>query len=289
MLALLALALVGGGAWLALHAKPTTTAQNPTPQPPPPVPAPSLPVPAPVPKPTIEVILDSNPTGAKILRDGVVTAETPEALKLTGPATVVLHKDGWTDKTVTVNPATTHKMVVKLERARVAAVTPPKKTGKDEHATPAKAPAKPSDTMDPYAGKPVEKTPAKPVEKAAPAKPVEKTAPAKPVEKSHDELSSRVEKQAASSVPGGHRLGTIYRGAAAEEGGRSDWYVDSRRRPLLHLRRRRRRQRQEALPLLVGPGRPPPDVDARRHAAREDGLLHRLPRQISRPGEGRRR
>ena len=56
-------------------------------------------------------------------------------------------------------------MVVKLERARVAAVTPPKKTGKDEHATPAKAPAKPSDTIDPYAGKPVEKTPAKPVEK----------------------------------------------------------------------------------------------------------------------------
>jgi serine/threonine-protein kinase len=238
VIALLALLLVGGGAWFALHGtkteapanpapgNPSTShlaPSNPAPQPSPAVPAPSLPAPSPAPKPTIEVILDSNPTGAKILRDGVVSAETPEALKLTGTASVVLHKDGYADKTVTIDPATTHKLVVKLERAHVAAApTPPKKAAKDAPATVAKAPAptKPSgDTMDPYANG---KTP--PKSSPPPAKPTPPPVAAPP--KSHDAISARVEKQGASNVPGGHRLGAIYAGAAAEEGGRSDWFVE---------------------------------------------------------------
>jgi len=226
LLALLALLLVGGGAWFALRGvkkevpgTPPPQPQNPSPQPPPAVPAPSLPAPPPAPKPTIQVILDSNPTGAKILRDGVATAETPEALKLTAPATVVLHKDGYADKTVTIDPASTRKVMVKLERAHAAAPASPKK--KDEHVAVAKAPApaKPSgETIDPYAGG---KTPAKSA--PTPAKP---TAPVAAPPKSHDELSSRVEKQGGGAVPGGHRVGAIYKGAAADEGGRSDWFVD---------------------------------------------------------------
>ena len=49
--------------------------------------------------------------------------------------------------------------------------------------------------------------------------------PAAPPPKSHDELSSRVDRQGASSIAGGHRVGAIYRGAAASEGGRSDWFA----------------------------------------------------------------
>ena len=230
VLALLALALVGGAVWfLVPHGGPVTTVApanpTPTPQPLPPVPAPQLPVVPPAPAPAIEVIVDSTPTGAKIVRAGAVVAETPEALKLTGPETIVLRKDGWVDKSVTVNPAATHKLVVKLERAHVAV----KPSG---HADVAKAgvrptPAKPNETLDPYA------TPSTTPKTAAggkPATPVSggKSAAAKPAapvpaSKSHDDLSSRVEKAGESS---GHRVGALYRGAAAEEGGRSDWFAD---------------------------------------------------------------
>jgi hypothetical protein len=41
-----------------------------------------------------------------------------------------------------------------------------------------------------------------------------------------DELAARIDKQAASVAPGGHRVGDVYKGSAPEEGGRSDWFVD---------------------------------------------------------------
>ncbi len=227
VLGLLALALVGGAAWLLVPHGGKAPA-NPSPQPLPPVPAPNPTLPAPEPTPTVEVILDSNPTGAKILRDGVVVAETPEALKLSGPDTVVLRKEGWADKSVTVDPAATRKLVVKLERAHAVAPTPKVASTKPApgHSDVAKAgtkppaPPKPGElVVDPY-GTP---TPAPKAATTKPTAPVKPAAPPPPAPKPHDELSSRVEKGGESV---GHRIGTIYKGAAADEGGRSDWFAE---------------------------------------------------------------
>jgi len=220
---LLVLLLAGGAALLWHRAGSDTTTSHASPQPLPAVPPPTPPAPAPAPpaKPAVEVILDSTPTGAKIVRDGVVTGETPEALELTAATTVILRKDGWADKSVTLDPQTTHKMVVKLERVRAAKPIATKTATPAPATTPAatsKA-AKPGEPVDPYASVAATK-------KAAASSPAKSPPPAATPPKSHDELSGRVEKRGASVVAGGHRVGAIYRGAAAEEGGRSDWFVD---------------------------------------------------------------
>ncbi|MGZ3440713.1 MAG: PEGA domain-containing protein, partial [Polyangia bacterium] len=223
VLALLALALVGGGAWLLIPhgGKTTQIAQNPTPSPLPPLPPPAPVLPPPTPPKTIEVIVDSTPTGAKIVRDGVVTAETPEALSLTGPVTVVIRKDGYAEKSVTIDPAATHKLVVKLERAKVVAsktpARPPTKTEPPKTPTKVATAPKPGEPVDPYA------TPTPKTTAAPPPKPP--TPPVATPPKTHDELSGRLEKSGGALVAGGHRVGAIYRGAAANEGGRSDWFV----------------------------------------------------------------
>jgi hypothetical protein len=206
MLALLAFVLVvaAGGAWLLLPHGARTAPANPTPQPLPALPPPRPALPPPAPAPTIEVIVDSTPTGAKIVRDGVAVGETPEALALAGPVTVVLRKDSFADKTVVVDPAATRKLVVKLERVHASAPKPPAHP-------PSKVAVAASNAATP-----------KPAATATAT--ATRTRPAAPPP-AHDDLAARVEKQGAAAVSGGHRVGALYRGAAAEEGGRSDWFV----------------------------------------------------------------
>ncbi|MDB4966458.1 MAG: hypothetical protein JWN44_2147, partial [Myxococcales bacterium] len=179
----------------------------------PPAPTPTTPAPTPPPAREISVIVDSIPAGAKILRDGKVIGDTPEAVKLTAATALVLEKDGYLPKPITVDPSQGHKTVVKLERTKKAAKEPVKV---------AQNGFKPGEPVDPYANAPPSKggTPSK--TPALPTKPAPPPAPKAPA----DMLTSRVERQSALSLPGGHRLGAIYKGAAAEEDGRSDWYVD---------------------------------------------------------------
>ena len=252
------LAGLGGGGYLLLAhpaAAPTTaaTTSQPTTAAPSPTPA-AAPLQSKAAAPEVEVILDSLPTGAKIVRDGEVIAETPEALKLAGVTSLLLRKDGYADKPVVVDPGKTRKLMVKLERVKAVAIkapaplkatttpsssstapgksatapvksatTPPVKGAttppvKSATTTAAKSATTPPTRLAtaagaaPRAGEPLEPY------KSTPRPPPAPRAPA-------DELGARVEKQAAQLLAGGHRLGAIYRGAAAEEGGRSDWFV----------------------------------------------------------------
>ncbi|HEX9103214.1 MAG TPA: hypothetical protein VF997_13475, partial [Polyangia bacterium] len=103
---------------------------------------------------------------------------------------------------------------------------PGKQSGKEPPALAAAPKPKPGEPVDPYATPNKPTSPPKPgAPSAAPPSPPPSASVAAPG-RPHDELSARLEKQGASAVPGGHRLGAIYRGAAAEEGGRSDWFVD---------------------------------------------------------------
>ena len=63
------------------------------------------------------------PPGAKIFVDGVAVAETPEAIKVEKGKTrsLVLKKDGFAEQAETVDPARTHKLLVRLERVKKAA------------------------------------------------------------------------------------------------------------------------------------------------------------------------
>jgi hypothetical protein len=99
-----------------------------------------------------------------------------------------------------------------------AKTTAPKPTTPTTPATPTTPPKAPGGPVDPYANGNASGSAKKP--------PATMSPPVATPPKSHDELSGRVEKRGASVVAGGHRVGAIYRGAAAEEGGRSDWFVD---------------------------------------------------------------
>ena len=68
----------------------------------------------------LEVIVDSMPPGAKILRDGKPLAETPDTVKVPLGQTlaIVLSKKGFADEPVLVDPAKGRKMLVKLDRAQ---------------------------------------------------------------------------------------------------------------------------------------------------------------------------
>ncbi len=73
---------------------------------------------APEAAPMLSVIVDSLPPGAKILKDGAQVGETPEEVKVAqgGTVTVVLHREGFTDETVVVDPSKGRKLLVKLDR-----------------------------------------------------------------------------------------------------------------------------------------------------------------------------
>jgi eukaryotic-like serine/threonine-protein kinase len=165
-----------------------------------------------------EVLIDSLPTGAKIVRDGKVVAETPEALQFTTATELVLRKDGFVDKTLTVavDEKSPRKLVVKLERKPAAPTT-----SKTDPAA-SKTIAKPATTVatatttkagtaktkatskDPY--EIIDETPAK----KKPAR---------------DELGERVRAQAAQFAPGAKRVGPLYEGAAEKAGNHTDWFM----------------------------------------------------------------
>jgi serine/threonine protein kinase len=246
-LALAALVVVFGLGWLLWpHAqKPALVATLPPVATPPPTPPPLV---VPTPPPT-QVIVDSVPTGAQILRDDKVVGETPETLALAAPASVVLRKDGFTDKTVAIDPAAAHKVLVTLERARrspkLAAnvagakdptVAAPPKTAAAATRPVALAAAKPAPqgkavtaAKGAHAPKdndvPLEPYGAMPTKPVAARKPVALPAPAKPSMPS-DALGALVEHAATQAEPGARRLGEMYKGVAADEGGRSDWFVE---------------------------------------------------------------
>ena len=91
-----------------------------------------------------EVIVDSVPPGAKIYVDGVAVADTPEAVKVEKGKTklVVLKKDGYVDQEQTIDPQKSHKLLVKLEHPKKAAVA-------QKGAKPGKLPAPPPAQPDP--------------------------------------------------------------------------------------------------------------------------------------------
>jgi serine/threonine-protein kinase len=107
---------------------------------PPPVKQPDPP-PAPV---LEEVIVDSVPPGAKIFVDGEPLGDTPETVKVEEGKTksVTLKKEGFVDSVQTVDPGKTHKLLVRLEHVKKAAVAV--KGGK-----PGKLPAPPPASLDP--------------------------------------------------------------------------------------------------------------------------------------------
>ncbi len=66
----------------------------------------------------IEVLVDSVPTQATILVDGRRFADAPEVVKVKtgGTLEVTLRKDGYLDKSVTLDPARSRKVIVRLDR-----------------------------------------------------------------------------------------------------------------------------------------------------------------------------
>jgi hypothetical protein len=173
------LSIVAGGAWLA-----TRKAQ-------PPVQPVSPPVePVKVEPKLLEVLVSTTPPGAKVLREGRTLAETPDAIKLPPGETwdVVLHKDGYVDQEITLDPARDRKMLVKLEKV---------------------------------GGKKVKLSTAPP-ETPEPPKPVYVPAPPP---KPSDPVGAAVERLARSSAPGTKRMGDLYAGHGNDGGQHSDWWV----------------------------------------------------------------
>ncbi|MFI5288220.1 MAG: protein kinase [Polyangia bacterium] len=125
VLGLLALAALGGGGtvlYLRHHENPPAEAIVPAhPIAATPIPTAAAPVQVAPVKPKIHydrVIVDSLPPGAKILIDGKPTGETPDEVKVVRGETVnvVLHKDGFVDEPVTIDPQNGRKLLVKLDR-----------------------------------------------------------------------------------------------------------------------------------------------------------------------------
>jgi hypothetical protein len=176
-----------------------------TPPPAPPQPAPAPPV---KPAPPVEtrkaeprlheVVVATVPPGARVLRDGNLVVETPDVLRVPEGETwsVVLHKDGYVDQPVTIDPARDHKLLVKLEKEQHASA---------KSHTPQKPPPKVVVMAEP---------PKPPPPKPAPP-------PPKPAAPS-DSIAAAVEHLAPS---GAHRMGGFYSGHANDEGEHNDWFV----------------------------------------------------------------
>jgi serine/threonine-protein kinase len=198
-LAALLLVLAGGGVMLGLRR---------TPAPPMPVEAVhEAPPPAPLPPsaPQLEeVMVATLPPGAKIVRPGEPVLTSPDVVTVPAGATVevVLKKDGFAERSVVVDPAKGHKILVKLDR--------PEPLAKPKSA------AKPETLPDPYASAPPPKTSAPPPKTSAP--PPKTSAPPS------DAIAAAVERTAATAAPGAHRSAPFFAGQG-EEGQHGDWFV----------------------------------------------------------------
>jgi hypothetical protein len=149
------------------------------------------------------VLVDSIPVRAQILRDGKQIGVTPEALLVASGTTeqVVLHKDGFADHPLLIDPAQSTKLVVRLQRAE---------TPRPAHAHAAAAAETP----------PVEKSTAPEKERAPEReKPAEKPA-AHAAAGPRDALTDRIDAEARTVAPGSRRLHTF-----AGAGPRTDWFV----------------------------------------------------------------
>jgi len=75
-------------------------------------------VPPPAAPAEVEVIVDSVPPGARIMKDGKQLAETPDTVKVPSGQTlaVVLSKKGFADEPVMVDPAKGRKVLIKLDK-----------------------------------------------------------------------------------------------------------------------------------------------------------------------------
>ena len=198
----LLLLLIGGAAWLS-RGKPPPPAPPVVDKPAPPV------VDKPAPPPGVqllEVVVGTVPPGAKLLRDGKLVAETPDAIKLPAGETwsVVLHKDGYADQPITLDPAHDKKMLVKLEKLASS------KSGRS------------GKLREPY---PVAKSVVPPAPAAPPPPSTPVFVPASHPAAPADPVAAAVERLARSSAPGARRVGGFYAGSAGDEGQHSDWWV----------------------------------------------------------------
>jgi serine/threonine-protein kinase len=175
------------------------------------------------------VLVDSIPVGARILKDGQPIGTTPEAVKVrSGEAEhVVLHKDGFADRELTIDPKQGAKLVIKLQRADAShashASREPGASSRGEHKGDARADAR--DTSAPRADTPSASAPAStsaPASASAPAP----TAPPPAHHEPHDPLTQRLDAEIRTVAPGSHRVHTF-----SGSGPRTDWFVqlDGRR------------------------------------------------------------
>ena len=117
------------------------------------------------------VLVDSEPPGASIVRDGAILGETPETVPVEGaPIAVVLKKEGYVDEPVIVDPAKGRKLLVRLEKLKKDSVKPtPPPSGKHHGKLPAPPPATPDPPVvhapPPTQPPPVKKKPIDPYER----------------------------------------------------------------------------------------------------------------------------
>jgi serine/threonine-protein kinase len=139
----------------------------------------------------LSVIVDTEPPQAKMYKDGVRIAETPEEVKIEKGKTIklTLKKDGYLEETIEVDPSKGHKMVVKLDKEHTA--TREKK--KPVYSMPANTPARPGASLPkppPVAAPPTVAAPPLTKKKAQSADPYERLddAPSTPSKKSREDV-----------------------------------------------------------------------------------------------------
>jgi hypothetical protein len=203
-IAALAIAVAGGAAFFILRPQPKREVGAPPVVTSAPAPAPAPPAPT---RPgAVNVLVDSVPVGAHIVLDGKTIGVTPEVVQVAPGAIehVVLHKEGFADKPVTVDPALGAKLVVKLQRAD---------SPKPAHTAHAHEAA--------HAHEPAAAASAPPSAPAAAPPPVAAAPPpAPPRREAHDPLTQRIDAEARTVAPGTHRVHT-FQGS----GPRTDWFV----------------------------------------------------------------
>ena len=101
---------------------------------------------SPVPAVTVEMLLDSIPTGAMIEGLPDPKADTPEVVNVAPGTTrtVTLHKEGYVDQRVTIDPShSDRKQIVRLERVEAPKVETPKSAVDESRHHPVRPPSLP--------------------------------------------------------------------------------------------------------------------------------------------------